>query len=66
MIQPDEIAGLAESYDRYANALDRRSPDRALAKRQFNARLEFLYEQEGLAIDFDAFRYELVKQCKEP
>ena len=64
MIEPPEIAALAELYDRYANALDRRSADRALARRQFNARLECFYVQEGGAINFEAFRYELVKQCK--
>jgi hypothetical protein len=47
MIGPEEIAALAELYDRFANAFDRTSPDRAQARRQFYARLEMLYEQEG-------------------
>ena len=35
------------------------------ARRQFFARLEALYEQEGVGVDFEAFRYEAVKRCKE-
>jgi hypothetical protein len=47
MISPEEIAALAQFYDRYANAFERTSPDRLLARRQFYARLETLYEREG-------------------
>jgi len=65
MIHPSDLAGLAELYDRYANAIERLSPDRLLARRQFFARLEALYEQEGVGVDFEAFRYEAVKRCKE-
>lgn len=64
MIDLDEIARLAELYDRYANALDRKSPDRALARRQFLARIESLYQQEGTAVSYEAFRFEIVKRCK--
>ena len=28
MIHPSDLAGLAELYDRYANAIERLSPDR--------------------------------------
>jgi hypothetical protein len=38
MIGPEEIAALAEFYDRYANAFERSSPDRLTARRQFFAR----------------------------
>ena len=65
MIHPSDLAGLAELYDRYANAIERLSPDRLLARRQFSARLEALYEREGAGADFEAFRYEAVKRCKE-
>jgi hypothetical protein len=65
MIHPDEVAQLAELYDRFANAIDRLSPDRLLARRQFLARLEMLYEREGAGVAFEVFRLELVKRCKE-
>jgi len=65
MIDPEEIAKLAELYDRYANALDRKSPDRATARRQFFARLESLYQQEGSELAYEAFRFEAVKRCRE-
>ena len=65
MIHPGDIAGLAELYDRYANAFERLSPDRLQARRQFFARLETLYEQEGAGVDFEAFRFEMVKRCKD-
>ena len=65
MIDAKEIAQLAELFDRYAHALERLSPDRLQARRQFFARLEFLYEQEGAGVDFDAFRFAMVTRCKE-
>jgi hypothetical protein len=48
MIGPDEIAALAALYDRYANALERTSPDRLQAGRQFHARLEGLYQRRAV------------------
>ena len=65
MIGTEEIAWLAALYDRYANAFERTSPDRAQARRQFYARLEMLYEREGRGVTYDAFRLELVKLCKD-
>ena len=65
MIGLDDIANLAGLYDRYANAFERLSPDRLQARRQFFARLEQLYQQEGISADFEVFRFELVKRCKE-
>ena len=65
MIHPADLAALAELYDRYANAIERLSPDRLQARRQFLARLEALHQQEGGGIDFEAFRYEAVKRCKD-
>ena len=64
MISPEEIARLAQFYDRYANAFERTSPDRLLARRQFYARLETLYEREGENVTYDIFCFELVKHCK--
>ncbi len=65
MIEVDEIARLAELYDRYANAIDRKSPDRAIARRQFLLRLEMLYHQEAPGISYEAFRFELANRCKQ-
>lgn len=65
MIEAKEIAALAEFYDRFANALERTSPDRLQARRQFYARLEMLYERERGGVNYDAFRFEMVKLCKE-
>ena len=65
MISARDIAALAELYDRYANAFERTSLDRLVARRQFYARLEMLYELEGQGVSYDAFRFEMVKLCKE-
>ena len=65
MIDAGDIAKLAELYDRYANAFERLAPDRLQARRAFWARLEMLYQQEGAGVDFEAFRFDLVKRCKE-
>lgn len=65
MIGPEEIAALAQFYDRYANAFERTAPDRLLARRQFYARLELLYEREGRNVTYDDFRFEMVKHCKD-
>jgi hypothetical protein len=65
VINAADLAALADLYDRYANALERTAPDRLLARRQFYARLESLYEQEGRQVSYEAFRFEMVKLCKE-
>ena len=65
MIDPSEVSALAELYDRYANAIERLSADRLLARRQFYARLEMLYERENAGVAYEAFRFEMVKRCKD-
>ena len=65
MIESGDIAGLAELYDRFAHALDRKLTDREQARRQFYARLQTLYDREGSATRYEAFRFEMVKRCKE-
>jgi hypothetical protein len=65
MIGAGEIAALAGLYDRYANAFERTSPDRLQARRQFHARLETLYGQEGRDVNYEFFRFEMVRLCKE-
>jgi hypothetical protein len=65
VIDTSDIAALAGLYDRYANAIERLSPDRLQARRQFYARLEMLYERENAGVTYEAFRFEMVKRCKE-
>jgi len=65
MIDASEVAALAVLYDRYANAFERLSPDRLVARRQFFARFGIALSTEGADVDFDAFRFEIVKRCKE-
>ena len=64
MIEVAEIAALAELYDHYAHALERQSPDRQQARRQFHARLEMLYEREHAGVPYETFRFEMVRRCK--
>lgn len=49
MIDPLELARLAEPYDRFANALDRLSPDRFVARRQRRGRgfCQFSFRTSG-------------------
>ena len=65
MIDPAEVAALAELYDRYANAIERLDPERLQARRRFYARLELLYEREHAGVTYEAFRFEMVKRWKE-
>ena len=65
MIELSEIAALAELYDRYANAIERLSSERLQARRHFFARLEMLYERESAGLDYESFRFEMVRRCKE-
>ena len=65
MIDVGDIGKLAEVYDRYVNALDPTTRENKQAKRQFYARLDALYQRCGEGTDFDAFRLELVRHCKE-
>jgi hypothetical protein len=66
MIDREELARLAAQYDRYAHALDPFSEEQLKAKRQFLAALEMLHVREGgQSLDFESFRYDLVRRCKE-
>jgi len=53
-----EVAALAVLYDRYPNGLERLSPERLMARRQFYARLEMLYERERAGVNYEAFCFE--------
>lgn len=64
MIPANEVAVLAELYDRFANALDPFSPDRDAAEEKFYAKLEQLHRLHAPELAFNAFRCEAVRQCK--
>ena len=54
MISPEEIAALAQFYDRYANAFERTSPDRLLARQMI--RLCGLEPDRDIEIKFVGLR----------
>ena len=65
MIPVEQIARLAELFDRYNNALDPSSEDCLMAKRQFNDLMGGLHSAHAPELNFPDFRYELVRQCRE-
>jgi hypothetical protein len=65
MISQERIAELAELYDRYNNSLDPFSDDCAAAKSRFLKLLDQLYAAQAADVDFNAFRFEAVKLCRE-
>jgi hypothetical protein len=65
MIPVEQLARLAERYDRYNNALDPFSEDCRKAKAQFDALAEDLHTARAVDVKFEDFRYELVKQCRD-
>jgi hypothetical protein len=65
MIPVEQLARLAELYDRYNNALDPLSDDCRRAKRQFDELTEALHAARAPEVNFHDFRYELLKHCRE-
>ena len=65
MIPVEQIARLAEYYDRYNNALDPFSNDCLLAKRQFHEFASSLHSSHAPDINFVDFRLELIRHCRE-
>ena len=64
MIPAEEIAKLAELYDRFAHALDPFSEDRDRAEDAFYVKLEYLRCLHAGNADLREFRREAVRQCK--
>ena len=64
MIPPEEVAELAELYDRFAHALDPFSEDRDKAEDAFHVKMEHLRLLYAPRIDSREFRREAVRQCK--
>ena len=65
MIPVEQIARLAELYDRYNNALDPFSTDANEAKREFHELASTLHVSHAPDVNFVAFRFELVRHCRE-
>lgn len=65
MISIEEIAQLAQLFDRYNNALDPLSEDCLLAKHHFDELVGRLHAAQAPDIQFSGFRYELVRQCRD-
>jgi hypothetical protein len=65
MIAVEQIARLAELFDRYNNALDPFSADCRLAQQQFDDLVESLHADHAPETKFLDFRFELVRQCRD-
>ena len=65
MISREQLAALAELYDRYQNSLRPLVPERAEAGRAFKELLDRLYSAHAPDIPFDDFRRETVAHCRE-
>jgi len=65
MIPGEQIARLAELYDRYNNALDPLSEDCLEARRIFAELATNLHTTHAADVSFLAFRYELVSRCRD-
>ena len=65
MIPVEQIARLAELYDRYNNALDPSSEDSQAAKGIFDELVRNLHSARAADLNFLDFRYELVSHCRE-
>lgn len=65
MIRVEQIARLAELFDRYNNALDPLSEDARQAKGNFDGLTESLHSTHAPDLQFANFRYELVRDRRE-
>jgi hypothetical protein len=65
MIPVEQIAQLAELYDRYNNALDPFSESCREAKRCFDELVGNLHFAHAPDANFHDFRYELIQRCRE-
>jgi len=65
MIGIEEIARLAELYDRYNNALDPLSEACRRAKEELDERIAALHGAHAAEVGLAEFRYEVVRHCRE-
>jgi hypothetical protein len=64
MISREQLASLAELYDRYQNSLHPLAPERAAAGRAFKELLARLHAAHAADIPSDDFRRETVARCR--
>ena len=65
MISVEQIARLAELYDRFNNALDPASEDCHQAKRELDELMSSLHTTRAPEVNYTEFRYHLVSLCRE-
>ncbi len=65
MISKEAIAEMADLFDRFVNALDPNSPDAQRAEDLFNAKLYSMHSTHAPDVEFRAFRYELLSECRK-
>ena len=65
MIPVEQIAQLAELYDRFINALDPFSEDCSRAKAELETSITNLHSAHASDVTFSEFRYELIRNCRE-
>jgi len=65
MIPVEQIARLAELYDRFNNALDPFSEECRKAKAELESSISNLHSAHASDVSFSEFRYELIRNCRE-
>jgi hypothetical protein len=65
MISREQLAQLAELYDKYQNSLLPLSPERREAQRAFKELIGSLHSTHAADIPFDHFRREMTTRCRE-
>jgi len=65
MIPVEQIARLAELYDRFNNALDPFSEECRKAKSELEASISNLHSTHASDVRYSEFRFELIRYCIE-
>jgi hypothetical protein len=65
MIPVEQLAPLAELYDRYNNAFDPLSQDCREAKAEFDQTLASLHAAHAADLKFSDFRIGLIRNCRD-
>ena len=65
MILVEQIARLAELYDRFNNALDPFSEECRRAKAELETSISHLRSAHASDVSYSEFRYELIRNCRD-
>jgi len=65
MISREQLARLAELYDRYQNSLRPLASERREAGRAFKELLANLHSAHAADIPFDSFRRQTIERCRD-